>query len=107
MIGNDLLFFSSRKLLKKLWVLLSIEKCKNISQHKLAKEVGVSSSMINNYIAEFSAQKLIRITGNTNRNIKYILTEGGIEQKQKIMNAYINEIVCLYSAVKKEFQILN
>lgn len=104
MIGNNLKFFSSNKLLKKLWTLISIEEDMDISQHKLADKIGVSSTMINNYIAEFCRQGLLNITGSTNRSINYELTPLGTRQKKQLMKAYIDEIVCLYSSVKIEFQ---
>ena len=83
---------------------MSIHEEKNISQHKLARKIGVSSTMINNYMSEFSAQGLVHVSGNTNRSTRYALTQVGMDQTRQLMNAYVDEIACLYSAVKAEFQ---
>lgn len=103
MNNNGLKFFKHSPLFKRLLILAAIEKNPHISQNNLANEVGLTSSMVNNYIRELSKKELIRIKGNTNRTMNYNLTPKGLKEKMALLIAYTLETTDLYLDAKQEF----
>ncbi len=100
---NNLQFFKFSPLFKKLLILSAIEKNSHISQHSLALEVGLTSSMVNNYIHSLSKEKLITIKGKTNRSMHYNLTPRGFREKMTLLISYNLETTALYMDAKREF----
>ncbi len=93
---------------RRLSVLLSIHNQPHTSQHKIAKNTDLSSSMVNNYIKCLHDEGTITVNGKTNRTKSYHLTSSGRNELRESLLAYSSEIVQLYSAVKMEItQILN
>ncbi len=89
-------------------VLFAVNESPDNSQSDIGEQTKLSSSMVNNYIKFFKGQKLITVTGNTNRTQNYFLTEKGRGLLTRSLLEYSAEIVQLYSAVKKEIRnILN
>jgi DNA-binding MarR family transcriptional regulator len=80
----------------------------NSSQHRIGRDTGLSSSMVNNYIRSFQQEGLITVNGETNRSRSYHLTEDGRRTLMSSLLEYSAEIVRLYGAVKREIaDILN
>ena len=100
---DDLTFFKASPLFKRLLILTALEQNPAISQHTLAHEVGLTSSMVNNYIRELSKNRLISIKGTTNRTMSYNLTSKGIREKMALLISYKLETTALYMDAKKEF----
>ena len=100
---NGLNFFKHSPLFKRLLILAAIEKDPHISQNNLAEEVGLTSSMINNYIRELSNEELISIQGKTNRTMSYNLTLTGLKEKMSLLIEYTLETTGLYQDAKQEF----
>ncbi|MCP3952431.1 MAG: winged helix-turn-helix transcriptional regulator [Desulfobacterales bacterium] len=89
-------------------VLMAINTEPNSSQHRIGRDTGLSSSMVNNYIRSFREEGLITINGATNRSRSYHLTEIGRQVLTHSVLEYSAEIVRLYGAVKREIAtILN
>lgn len=89
-------------------VLLTIHEVPSISQTRIGKATHLSSSMVNNYIKKFRSDGLIKVTGDTNRNTSYHLTEAGYDILSSKLLDYSAEIVQLYTSVKQEIErILN
>jgi predicted transcriptional regulator len=103
MNDNGLKFLKHSPLLKRLLILAAIEKNSQLSQNNLAKEVGLTSSMVNNYIRELSKKNLITIKGETNRTMSYNLTSQGLKEKMTLLIAYTIETTGLYQYAKLEF----
>jgi len=103
MKNNGLKFFKHSPLFNRLLILAAFEGNPRISQSSLAKEAGLTSSMVNNYIRELSHERLITIQGNTNRTITYNLTRKGLKEKMSLLIAYILETTGLYQNAKREF----
>jgi predicted transcriptional regulator len=103
MNDNGLKFFKHSPLFKRLLILAAIEKDPHISQNNLAQEVGLTSSMINNYIRELSKEELISIQGKTNRTMSYNLTPKGLREKMSLLITYTLETTDLYQDAKQEF----
>ncbi len=95
-------FLSPNKLFRRLSVMLSISDAPNKSQHTIAKQTHLSSSMVNNYIKNLRQEGMILVSGSTNRTQMYHLTEKGRNVLRKDFLAYSAEIVRLYGAVKSE-----
>ena len=100
---DDLQFFKSSPLFKRLLILTALEQNPAISQHTLAHEVGLTSSMVNNYIRDLSQNRLISVKGTTNRTMSYNLTPKGIREKMSLLISYNLETTSLYMDAKKEF----
>ncbi len=103
MNNNGLKFFKHSPLFKRLLILSAVEKNPRISQNNLANEVGLTSSMINNYIRELSKEELISIKGETNRSMSYNLTPQGTREKMTLLITYTLETTGLYQDAKQEF----
>jgi DNA-binding MarR family transcriptional regulator len=103
MKNNGLQFFKHSPLFNRLLILTAFERNPRISQSTLAKEAGLTSSMVNNYIRELSHEKLITVQGNTNRTISYKLTGKGLKEKMSLLISYILETTGLYQNAKREF----
>jgi DNA-binding MarR family transcriptional regulator len=102
---GDLQFFKSSPLFKRLLILTALEQNPAISQHTLAHEVGLTSSMVNNYIRDLSQNRLISVKGTTNRTMSYNLTPKGIREKMSLLISYNLETTTLYMDAKKEFAL--
>lgn len=87
---------------RRLSVLLAIRNSPRISQHKIGEATHLSGSMVNNYIKAFQREKLIRVSGKTNRTQTYHLTPSGQDELMSSLLAYSAEIIQLYSAAKRE-----
>jgi FlaA1/EpsC-like NDP-sugar epimerase len=59
--------------------------------------------MVNNYIRDLSANKLISVNGTTNRTMSYNLTQKGLREKMSLLISYNLETTTLYMDAKKEF----
>jgi len=100
---KKLRFFKQSPLFKRLLILSAIENNPHISQKSLAKEVGLTSSMVNNYIRELSKKEMLQIKGKTNRTMSYNLTPKGLRGKMSMLIAYTLETTSLYQDAKQEF----
>lgn len=95
-------FLNPTKEFRRLSILLAIQGAPEISQHKIAKLVGLSSSMVNVYIRQFQQERLIRVSGATNRTQRYHLTPDGQSKLMDFLLSYSAEIIRLYGAAKQE-----
>ena len=101
-------YLTPTKEFRRLALLLSIHHAPKASQHQIAKDTHLSSSMVNNYIKLLKHEKLITISGNTNRTQSYHLTAQGADDLWESLLTYSAEIVQLYASVKlKITEILN
>jgi DNA-binding MarR family transcriptional regulator len=98
----QLKFLSPTKDSRLLSVLFSIYEEPNASQHKIAINTHLSSSMVNNYIKLLKQKGLIRVLGTSNRTQQYHLSEIGRVMLRKSLLDYSAEIVRLYGSVKRE-----
>ena len=102
---DDLQFLKASPLFKRLLILTALEQNPSISQHTLAHEVGLTSSMVNNYIRDLSENRLISVKGTTNRTMSYNLTPKGLREKMSLLISYNLETTALYMDAKKEFAL--
>ena len=104
MVDADLEFFHPTKAMRELFVLLSLDETEKMSQHELARKIGVSSSMANNYMKQVVGQGMVAASGHTNRTMKYAVTRKGNDQLARLMSRYSREIARLYSIAKREVE---
>ena len=95
-------FLSPTKQSRLLSVLFSIYEEPDASQHKIAANTNLSSSMVNNYIKWLKRDGFITVLGNTNRTHQYHLSEAGRVMLRQSLLDYSAEIVRLYGTVKQE-----
>lgn len=104
----QLKFLSPTKRSRMLSVLFSIYDQPNTSQHKIAADTNLSSSMVNNYVKWLKQEGFIEVVGDTNRTHQYYLSESGRVILRQSLLDYSAEIVRLYGSVKNEIaNILN
>src|SRR5437588_4755944 len=77
MITVALEFLRPTKVMRELFVLLSLGEPKYLSQLELARKVRVSSSMANNYMKSLVGQGMVATSGHTNRTRQYAVTDKG------------------------------
>lgn len=90
--------------MRELYFLLVLGETQNVSQHKLARKIGVSSAMANNYMQHLVRQGLVTASGPTNRSMKYTVTADGSERLAGLLRVYSKEIARLYSIAKCEVE---
>jgi predicted transcriptional regulator len=104
----QLKFLSPTKRSRMLSVLFSIYDEPDTSQHKIAADTNLSSSMVNNYVKWLKQEGFITVVGDTNRTHQYHLSESGRVMLRQSLLDYSAEIVRLYGSVKNEIaNILN
>lgn len=104
MVDASLKFLRPTKIMRELFVLLSLEETQQLSQHQLARKIGVSSSMAHNYMRTLMDQGLVTASGQTNRCMRYAVTSRGNDRKAHLMSGYSKEIARLYSIAKQEVE---
>ena len=75
-----------------------------MSQHSLAKKMGITGAMANSYMKELTRKKMVKVEGETNRQKRYFLTPKGNRRRRILLNEYITGVSDLYSTCKKEFE---
>ena len=92
-------------------ILRKISKKKNITQRKLASELGFSLGKLNYCLNALKLKGLIKIENfkkNKNKiNYIYILTPKGISKKAKLTIAFMKKKIREYEELKKELKTKN
>jgi predicted transcriptional regulator len=102
MITVPLTFLRPTKTMRELFLLLSVQESRHLSQHQLARRIGVSSAMANNYMTDLTSRGLVTASGRTNRSMKYEVTAQGRDRLTFLMSGYSKEIARMYSIAKQE-----
>ncbi|WP_319409709.1 MarR family transcriptional regulator [uncultured Desulfosarcina sp.] len=100
--ASQLKFIRPTKQSRLLSVLFSIYEEPDGSQHKIAANTNLSSSMVNNYIKWLKQEGFVNVSGKTNRTQQYHLSDAGRIMLRKSLLDYSAEIVRLYGTVKEE-----
>jgi predicted transcriptional regulator len=104
MVLESLKFLCPTKLFRELDMLVLIDDNPWMSQHSLAKKMGITSAMANFYMKDLIQRKMVYAEGETNRQKRYFLTPKGKRRKRMLLNEYICGVSNLYSICKKEFE---
>jgi len=97
-------FLCPTKLFRELNMLLLIGDDPWMSQHSLAKKMGITGAMANFYMKDLIEKRMVVAEGETNRQKRYFLTPKGRRRKRALLNEYITAVSDLYSTCKKEFE---
>ena len=91
-------FFKATPLYREFMILDTIEKNKFTTQRELSNEVGIVTSMVNNYIDDFEEDYAYYLT----KNHKYlgVLTESKLKKSTSIEDALIDTITIVDSTLK-------
>jgi DNA-binding MarR family transcriptional regulator len=100
---QGLQFFSPTRRWKEFWLLSLIAENAAVSQHRLGRAIGASSSMTNTYIRDFVRQGLLTVNGDTNRTMRYELTPGGKKMRRQLLHLYGREVARLHTAARQEY----
>lgn len=95
-------FLLPTKAFRRLTILLTINHLSSISQHKIAQETNLSSSMVNSYIKQLVSGGFIKISSRNNRDCNYQLTPKGKNELTALLMGYSAEIVQFYAQTKNE-----
>jgi hypothetical protein len=90
--------------MRELFLLLSLQESELLSQHQLARRIGVISAMANNYMRVLVDVGLVKASGRTNRSMRYEVTASGLERLAFLMSGYSKEIARMYSIAKQEVE---
>jgi predicted transcriptional regulator len=96
-------FFNPSPNFREMMILKLISKNENISQDKLAKNVGIVPSMVNRYLKDFEEKEYLIKDGENRRNMKYELTDEGKKRLQFLTVSFVNEVSKMYSDTKNSF----
>jgi len=81
----------------------------NISQPKMAKEIGYSIGKVNFILKELAKKGLIKMENFANSNNKskyrYLLTEDGLKEKIDLTKKFIERKKAEYEELQKELEI--
>ncbi len=97
-------FLAPARKLRELWILMALGHDERASQHRLAKRVGLSPARVNEYLRDLEERGWIAREGETNRTIRYRLTDVGRAERSQAYLAFCGEMVRLYGQTKLPFR---
>ena len=98
------MFYRPTPARRELLALWSLAETKQISQHELGRQIGVSSAMAHNYVQALVDHGYVMTRGETNRTMRYLVTATGRTRLATLMRAYASEIARMYSMAKTEVE---
>ena len=101
---TDNQFFKPTILYKEYMILDLIEKNPKITQREISKNIGVSTSMINDHMEEFEKKGLVKKKKYSTKTVEYLITKKGIEKKKVLNIGYLNSTKDLYFQAKENFE---
>jgi len=95
-------FFTPTLLFKEYLILDMISNMPNVTQRKMCEALGVSVSMVNQYLDDFEERSLIRRLHKTKKLVQYELTPSGVERHKVLNIGYIKSSQQVYEAARKD-----
>lgn len=93
-------FFKPTLLYKEYMILDMIEKNPNITQREISKAIGISVSMVNDYIDKYEKSKLIKRKKHTTKIVEYFVTKKGMERRKLLNIWYLKSSNNIYMQAK-------
>lgn len=75
-----------------------------LSQHRIARTIGISSAMTNAYIKHFIQRGYVGTSGTTNRSMRYTLTAAGRKARRHLLHLYGREVARLHNTAREEYR---
>lgn len=104
MLARKLQFLRPSRELREYLILNAIATRSDLSQRDIAREALMSSTMVNQYLAEMLAREWVDIQGETNRTYRYRLTPLGLRRRDELLTLMSKEAVQFYGMIKAGFR---
>ncbi len=85
---------------RDLALLLQIEDDPDVSQAKLAEDLGVAIGTVNWHIKRLVEKGLVKVRRARRRKLRYIITPDGMAERAKLTVAYVEESFRLFRQVR-------
>jgi len=93
-------FFKPTNLYKEYMILDLIEKNSHITQRDMASRVGISLSMVNQYLDIYELAGLIKRKKYTSKTVVYMITKKGVERRKLLNIWYLKSSLDVYLPAK-------
>ncbi|MFW5713851.1 MAG: winged helix-turn-helix transcriptional regulator [Brevefilum sp.] len=97
---------SSNGYFRELALLQEIESDPDVSQAKLAEELGVAIGTVNWHIKRLVEKGFVKVKRIRRRKLRYIITPEGIALRAKLTLAYIQQSFSLFREVRQSVRTL-
>jgi DNA-binding MarR family transcriptional regulator len=95
-------FFKPSNVFREMGILLTLDEDTAISRHRLARRIGVGTTMAHHYVTRLIGDGLVAMTGRTRRAARYTLTPAGRQRLEQLASQYAREMARLYLIAKQE-----
>lgn len=95
-------FFRPTTALWELRILATLAEGGAVSQHEVARRSGLGSTMAHHYVRRMIDGGLVAVTGETNRTMRYAVTDSGVAYLDGLSRQYAREMARLYLIAKQE-----
>jgi FlaA1/EpsC-like NDP-sugar epimerase len=93
-------FFKPTTLYKEYMILDLIEKNTHITQRDMASNIGISLSMVNQYLDNYESASLIKRKKHSSKTVEYIMTKKGVERRKLLNIWYLKSSLDVYLPAK-------
>ena len=93
-------FFKPTILYKEYMILDLIEKNSHITQRDMASSIGISLSMVNQYLDTYESNGLIKRKKYTSKTVEYMMTKKGVERRKLLNIWYLKSSLDVYLPAK-------
>jgi FlaA1/EpsC-like NDP-sugar epimerase len=93
-------FFKPTNLYKEYMILDLIEKNSHITQRDMASNIGISLSMVNQYLDTYESNGLIKRKKYTSKTVEYMMTKKGVERRKLLNIWYLKSSLDVYLPAK-------
>lgn len=90
--------------LREFLILSALSETERITQRAIAQAALMSSTMVNQYLAEMVARDWVEIEGETNRTYRYRLTPAGVFRRNELLRLLTTEAVQFYGMIKAAYR---
>ena len=97
---SDNQFFKPTVLYKEYMILDMIEKNQNITQREMSKAIGISVSVVNEYLDTYEKNKLIIRKKHSTKTVEYFVTKKGSERRKLLNIWYLKSSHNVYLSAK-------
>jgi DNA-binding MarR family transcriptional regulator len=97
-------FVRPNRWLRELKLLEAIDADPESSQRALGRETELTAAMVNQYILELAAANHVEVEGETNRSLRYRLTEAGRRRREQLRREYLEDLSMLHTVVRDEYR---
>lgn len=85
-------------------ILDMIEKNQNITQREMSKAIGISVSVVNEYLDQYEKNKLIIRKKHSTKTVEYFVTKKGVERKKVLNIGYLKSSQKVYNSAKENIE---